>query len=114
MHKLYWGVLYESFLTWVMAVAAARDTKWFSSKVYSGIFFISSKRYYFGLGRCYAYGDVDYEALDDACYLSECRTCCSFATLGTAVRYQLVLTFAQHKKCGETVERMNWWEIHRL
>lgn len=79
-YKTYWGVLSETLLTWTIAVAAARNNKWFSSRVYySGLSF-SSKRYYFGLGKCSAYGDVDSEDLDDACSISECRTRCLFAT----------------------------------
>lgn len=57
----------------MIAVGAARDTKWFSVRVYSSLLSFTSKRYYVGLGKCSAYGDVDYEELDDACSLSEYR-----------------------------------------
>ncbi|CAM9433623.1 unnamed protein product [Scytosiphon promiscuus] len=56
----------------MIAVAAARDTKWFSVRVYSDTgFWRSSKSYKFGLGKCYAYGDVDSEDVDDACGLTK-------------------------------------------
>lgn len=81
-YKAYWGVLSETLLTWTMAVAAARNTKWFSARVYYSSLSFSSKRYYFGLGRCSAYGDVDSEDVDDACILTQgARACQILATL---------------------------------
>eukprot|EP00903_Cladosiphon_okamuranus_P012401 g11623.t1 len=82
-YKMYWGILSESLLTWMIAVAVARETKWFQAKVYSSLLFWSSKKYDIGLGKCSAYGDVDSDDVDDACGLSKAAR--GFQILATLV-----------------------------